>query len=102
MHTLAFLAYALACLLAVYWLLVRLGNRWVAGACVVAMFALRFATIYWLDVEPFGEASTYRDGSALPAWLLFAAVFNQFGAWGALGAVLKLQQRQREARAITP
>ena len=98
-NTLAYIAIAVAAMLAVYFLLVRLGNRAVALACAVVMWLLKFAAIAWLDVEPFGEPSTYRDGTLLPAWLLGLAWFNQYGAWGALGAGLHLQRRQREARA---
>jgi hypothetical protein len=105
MHTaanlLAYLAVAVASMLAVYFLLVRLGIRGLAIACAVVMFALKLAAIGWLDVEPFGEPSTYRDGPVLPSWLLALALFNQYGAWGALGAALHLQRRHKQARSGT-
>lgn len=103
--TLAYIAVAAASMLAVYFLLVRLGIRWVAWTCFVVMFALKFVAIALLDVEPFGEPSTYRDGTLLPAWLLGLALFNQYGAWGAFGAMLQLRRRHRQTRpgvATTP
>ena len=99
MDTLAYLAVAVASMLAAYFLLVRLGHRGLAMACFVVMFALKFVVIFHLDVEPFGEPSTYRDGALLPAWLLGLALFNQYGAWGAFGAWLQLRQRHKQARA---
>ena len=97
-NTLAYIAVALASMLAVYFLLVRLGIRWVAVACSIVMLTLKFVAIVFLDVEPFGVASTYRDGTLLPAWLFGLALFNQYGAWGALGAMLQL----RRHRALRP
>jgi hypothetical protein len=92
----AYVLFALASALSVYFLLKHVGRPWLAGATTVVMFALKFAAIWGLDVEPFGEVSTYRDGTELPAWLLGLSVFNQYGAWGALGAVLALNRRNRE------
>ncbi len=99
--TLAYLAVAVAAMLAVYFVLVRIGHRRLALGCFIVMFALKFVAIFFLDVEPFGEPSTYRDGTLLPAWLLGVALFNQYGAWGAFGAWLQLRRRHPQARAAT-
>jgi hypothetical protein len=104
LDTLAYIAYALASAVVVYFALMRLGHRYLAGACMVIMFVLKFAAIHYLDLEGPGEPSTYRaSGEVLPAWLAWLGVFNQFGAWGAFGAALSLARRKTaKASADTP
>jgi hypothetical protein len=98
---LAWIAYATAAALAAFFLL-RARDHRVVGAVAIALVVLRFAAIFWIDLEPFGRPSTFRtDGTPLPAWLLALATFLQFAFWGALGAWLGHPAR-RAARAKTP
>lgn len=94
-NTLALVAIALASAGVVFLVLHRIGNFRFAAGAAVAMFLLRFAMVWFLDLEPLGELSTFRDtGAALPAWLAGLGYFNQFGMWGAFLAFAVLRRRE--------
>jgi hypothetical protein len=100
MDTIVFVAVVVASFLIAYLLPVRVGNLRLAQSLAVALWALKLASLWWVDLEPPGVASTFRsDGAPLPAWMVIAVLFARFGAWGALSAVLQLRAKGSPGRA---
>lgn len=92
--TLLFAAYAVLSAGVTCISLVRIGNFRLAAILTIAMFIIRFVSIQFIDLEPPGKLSTFRDsGTPLPAWLVAAGYFEQFGVWGAFLATSILHGR---------
>jgi hypothetical protein len=96
MDTPVFAAVAVTAFLVAYMVPVRVANLRLAQSLAVALWAIKLASLWWVDLEPPGQVSSFRsDGAPLPVWMVIGVLFARFGAWGALSAVLRLRTKAR-------